>query len=87
MTTITPDKGRSRERVWKGPAWQTVGRDLVSLAVGVWGVLHEELSHSPDLTRMGFFGVLMVAPGVLAAWWLGRTGSPSSTPPSASSPE
>jgi len=81
MTTITD---RSRERVWKGPAWLTVGRDVICLTVGVWGVIHEELSRTPDLTRMGFFGVLMISPGLLAAWWLGRTVAPSSTPPSES---
>jgi hypothetical protein len=66
--------------VWKGPAWLTVGRDLVCLVLGVWGVIREELSRTPDLTRMGFFALLIVAPAVLATWWLGRTGSPSSSP-------
>jgi hypothetical protein len=68
--------------VWKGPAWLTVLRDLVCLALGVWGVVHEELSAHPSVEVMGFCGVLMVAPGVLAAWLLGRTGSPSLPPPS-----
>lgn len=67
--------------MWR--AWLTVGRDVICLGLGIWGVIHEELSPQPDLTRMAFFGVLMVAPGVLAAWWLGRsTGSPSLGPPS-----
>lgn len=69
-------------------------RDLVCLGLGVWGVVTEELKASPDLGRMGFFAVLMLAPGALAARWLTRpdTGgqsspsllepaSPSSSPP------
>jgi len=66
--------------LWRGPAWLTVGRDLVCLALGIWGVINEELSRSPDLTRMGFFGMLMIAPAALATWWLGRTDSASSPP-------
>lgn len=68
--------------MWKGPAWLTVTRDLVCLALGVWGVIHEELSPHPSVEVMGLYGVLMVAPGVLAAWLLGRTGPPSLPPPS-----
>lgn len=73
--------------MWK--AWLTVGRDLACLVLGIWGVVNEELSKAPDLTRMGFFGMLMISPGLFAAWWLGRTGSPSLPPspePSAPSP-
>lgn len=64
--------------MWKGPPWLTVGRDLVCLVLGVWGVVREELSRTPDLTRMGFFAMLILAPAGLGIWWLGRTGSPSS---------
>ena len=40
-------------------------RDLICLGLGVWGVVHEELAATPDLGRLGFFGLLMVA---LALW-------------------
>jgi hypothetical protein len=65
-------------------------RDLVCLAVGVWGVVHEELSSKPDLGRLAFFSVLMVAPGVLATVWLaaqsgiGGQSSPPQVEPSPS---
>jgi hypothetical protein len=72
--------------VWKGPPWLTVGRDLVCLVLGVWGVVREELSRTPDLTRMGFFAMLILAPAGLGIWWLGRTGSPSSQPAPESPP-
>lgn len=64
-------------------------RDVICLGLGVWGVVHEELAATPDLGRLGFFGLLMVAPGALAARWLTRpdTESPSSgQPPEPSSP-
>jgi hypothetical protein len=70
--------------VWR--AWLTVGRDVICLVLGIWGVIREELQPHPDLTRMAFFGILMICPGVLAAWWLGRTGSPSVVPPPEPSP-
>lgn len=65
-------------------------RDLICLGVGVWGVVHEELAATPDLGRLGFFGLLMVAPGALAARWLTRSdtasvSSPPPVPPAASS--
>lgn len=56
--------------MWRTPPWVIVLRDLASLAIGVWGVIHEELSGKADLGRLGFFAVLMVAPGVLAGVWL-----------------
>lgn len=76
--------------MWSRTAWLIVLRDLVCLVLGVWGVVHEELTNTPDLARLGFFGVLMTAPGLLAARWLGRTtdGQSSAPPaePSSSSP-
>lgn len=65
--------------------WKTavvVIRDVVCLGIGAWGVVHEELSPHPDLTRMLFFAALATSPGLLAAIWLWRIGSPSSPPPS-----
>ena len=66
----------------------TVVRDLVCLAVGVWGVIHEELSGHADLGRLAFFAVLMIAPGVLATLWLAQSGTAgqSSAPPVEPSP-
>ena len=64
--------------MWR--AWLTVGRDVICLGLGIWGVIHEELSPQPDVLRMGFFGVLMIAPAALATWWLGRTTGTSSSP-------
>lgn len=61
----------------------TIVRDVASLAVGVWGVVHEELSGKADLGRLAFFAVLMIAPGILATLWLAQssTAGPSSEPP------
>jgi hypothetical protein len=73
--------------VWKGSPWLTILRDVVCLVLGAWGVVNEELSAHPDLSRLGFFGVLMIAPMTLAGWWLGRTGSASSSPQQERSPE
>lgn len=74
--------------MWSRLAWLIVPvRDVTCLILGVWGVVHEELSASPDLNRLAFFGVLMTAPGLLAARWLGRGESSSSPPPSEPSPQ
>lgn len=75
--------------MWRRSAWLTVVRDVLCLGLGVWGVINEELSGHADLSRLAFFGTLMVAPGLLAAAWLGRTTGelPSvSPPPEPSSP-
>lgn len=75
--------------MWRTPPWVIVVRDLVCLAIGVWGVIHEELSGKADLTRLGFFAVLMVSPGILATLWLAMQsgiGGPSSPPPAEPSP-
>jgi hypothetical protein len=61
-------------------------RDLVCLVLGVSGVVYEEVSGKADLGRLVFFAVLAIAPGVLAAVWLGRTGSGPSPPPLEESP-
>jgi hypothetical protein len=73
--------------LWKGSPWLTILRDVACLVLGAWGVVNEELSAHPDLSRLGFFGVLMIAPMTLAGLWLGRTGSQSSPPEPAPSPE
>lgn len=67
--------------MWRGPAWLTVLRDLLCLILGVSGVIYEETSGKPDLSRLVFFALLIVAPGALALAWLGRTGSAPSSPP------
>jgi hypothetical protein len=73
--------------VWRTPPWVIVLRDMVCLAIGVWGVIHEELSGKADLGRLGFFAVLMVAPGVLAGVWLAIQQSGTAGPgPSSGSP-
>lgn len=72
--------------MWRGPAWMTIVRDLVCLAVGVWGVIHEELSGKADLGRLAFFAVLMVVPGALATVWLAQSGTASPSPPSPPEP-
>jgi len=64
----------------------TVVRDMVCLAVGVWGVIHEELSGKADLGRLAFFAVLMIAPGILATLWLAQSGTGSPSPPSPQEP-
>lgn len=66
--------------MWRGPAWLTVVRDLVCLGVGVWGVIHEELSGHPNLGVLALYGVLMVAPGALATVWLAQSGTASASP-------
>jgi len=65
-----------------------VTRDLVCLVLGVWGLVVEELSGKADLGRMAFFALLIIAPGLWAAAWLGRSGTEqqSSPPPSEPSP-
>jgi hypothetical protein len=65
--------------VWRRSAWLMVLRDVLCLGLGVWGVVTEELSGNADLTRLLFFGVLMISPGLLAAAWLGRTTGGSSS--------
>lgn len=73
------------------PPWLTVLRDVVCLALGVWGVIHEELSGKADLGRLAFFAALMVAPAAIAAVWLAQSGTagsssdPPVSPPSPSS--
>ena len=64
--------------MWR--AWLTVGRDVICLALGIWGVIHEELSPHPDVYRMIFFGTLMVTPAAITTWWLGRNTNGSSSP-------
>ncbi len=70
------------------PPWLTVLRDVVCLALGVWGVIKEELSGKADLGRLAFFAILMVAPAALAAVWLAQSGTagPSSEPPASLPP-
>lgn len=70
------------------PPWLTVLRDVVCLALGVWGVIHEELSGKADLANLTFFAGLMIAPAALAAVWLARsdTAGPSSEPPASVPP-
>ncbi len=74
------------------PPWLTVLRDVACLALGVWGVIHEELSGKADLARLAFFAALMVAPAALAAAWLarsdtaGQSSEPPASPPPPSSP-
>lgn len=74
------------------PPWLTVLRDVVCLALGVWGVVKEELSGKADLGRLVFFALLMIAPAALAAVWLAQSGTAGSSsdppvqPPSPSSP-
>lgn len=65
------------------PPWLTVLRDVACLALGVWGVIHQELSGKADLGLLTFFAILMVAPAALAAVWLAQSGTagPSSDPP------
>lgn len=74
--------------MWTPPTWFKVLRDLVCLAVGGWGVIHEELSGHPSPTVLAVYAVMMVSPGVLAAGWLARegTGGQSSPPPGDSPP-
>lgn len=69
--------------MWRGPAWLTVLRDMVCFGLGGWGVIHEALRDKPEVMVLTFFGVLMVAPSVLAAHWLAQSGigGPSSEPP------
>lgn len=72
--------------------WQTSLkriRDLAGIGIGAWGVIHEEISAHPDLSRMMFFGALMIAPATFHAWLLGRgngDGSSSAPPSPPSSP-
>lgn len=69
--------------MWRTPpAWVIVTRDLVSLVLGVLGIIHEELSGKADLGRLGFFAVLMLAPGVLATVWLAQSGTGAGSSPS-----
>jgi len=58
-------------------------RDLAAFGIGGWGVIHEALKDKPEVMVLAFFGVLMVAPGMLAAHWLATsgTGGQSSQPP------
>lgn len=73
--------------MWRGPAWLTVLRDVVCLALGGWGVWHEAVQDKPEVLILTFFGGLMVAPGLFAAHWLAQSGigAPSSPPPAPSS--
>lgn len=68
------------------PPWLVVLRDVVCLALGVWGVIHEELSGKADLGRLAFFAGLMVAPAALAAVWLAQSGTAGSSSDPAVSP-
>jgi hypothetical protein len=63
---------------------------MACLAVGVWGVIHEETSRHPSVTIIAVYFVAMTAPALLGALLLGRTGTlfsrPLSQPSSSSSP-
>lgn len=77
--------------MWRGPAWLTVVRDVLCIALGTVGAVREIWGGTPDLALMAFYGGLILGPGALATDRLGRTGSqsqPSATdsPPSSSSP-
>lgn len=87
--------------MWRFPAvpawlkdWLTVVRDLLATGAGFWGVIHEELSKNADLGRMGFFAILMIAPGAIAGYWemtqqppaTGGSSSPPPEPPSVPPP-
>lgn len=72
--------------MWKGPAWATVLRDLLLLAIGSFGILHEELTGQASIPLLVVYTTLMGVPGAAATLWLGRTGSPSSSPPVDPSP-
>jgi hypothetical protein len=70
-------------------------RDMVLLGVGAWGIIHEGMSDSPEVTALIVYALIATSPGTLAALWLGRSGtneptvSSSSTsppPPSVSGP-
>ncbi|MEO5875531.1 MAG: hypothetical protein ABIS86_17075 [Streptosporangiaceae bacterium] len=60
-----------------------VVRDVVCLVLGIWGVIHEELSGKANPMVLAIYGIFMVAPGLIAAVWLTQsgTGSPSSEGP------
>jgi len=65
----------------------TAVRDLVLLAAGAWGIVHEGMSSSPNVTTLIVYALIATSPGTLAALWLGRSGTNGSTEsPSSSSP-
>jgi len=73
--------------LWTRPVWLAILSDLVSIGLGMFGAIHEILfTTSPDLGRLGLYGVFITAPGLLAAKLLGPGASSSSQPPSPASP-
>lgn len=73
--------------MWRGPAWLTVTRDVLCMVLGFGGAATEIWGGNPDLARLGVYVGLILGPGALATDRLGRTESPSVTPPSSSPSE
>jgi hypothetical protein len=78
-----------RRRVDITKAILVVVRDILCLGLGAWGIIIEETSTKPELNRLIFFAIVMVAPLTFATWFLAQFGtvSPSLQRPSSSQPE
>lgn len=73
--------------MWKGPAWLTMARDVMSYALGAFLLLYEALWAKPVSTPVLVAATaLMGLPGILGGTWLTRGGSEPSPPQSLESP-
>jgi hypothetical protein len=72
--------------VWKSSTVSTVVRDLVLLAVGSFGVVHEELTGSASVPLLVVYTTMLGIPGAAGALWLTRAGPGPTELPSPPSP-
>lgn len=69
--------------MWKGPAWLTMARDVMSYLLGAFLLLYEALwAKAPDTSVLVAATALMGLPGILGGTWLTRGGSEPSPPQS-----
>lgn len=68
--------------MWNGPIWLTVFRDLVLLAGGLSGIIHEEFTGTANIPLLCIYTAMMGIPGAAATLWLGQRDTASRLPPS-----
>lgn len=68
--------------MWRGPAWVTVVRDLVLLALPSVAFIIEALKDKPSVELLIVYMTLAASPGLLGAVTMARGGRGGIEPPS-----
>lgn len=73
------------DRLWRGPAWLTIVRDLVCLVLPGIAFIIEALKDKPSVELLVLYMALVSVPGVAGVAFLARHGGtePPSPPPAA----